>query len=111
MTLPDSTMECEKPHPSASRRRVRLSLRSSDGLGLRGEGEGFELEGGQERGVLPLAAADALGGADHLDVAGREHADDALVEAEVFDRVFDTAALDVPDAVARESREGSRARV
>src|SRR5439155_6347638 len=58
----------------------------------------------EERIPSPLAARDALGHADQIDVSRREHQDDALIEAEVADGILDLAVFDVPDAIARQPR-------
>src|SRR2546425_1781462 len=63
----------------------------------------------EERIPSPLAARDAFGHADQIDVSRREHQDDALIEAEVADGILDLAVFDVPDAVARQPRHRRRA--
>src|SRR4030095_1268028 len=56
-------------------------------------------------------AADTFRRADHLYVAGCEQFQNALVEAEVANRILNLSVLDQPDTVARQSGEQLRSRI
>src|SRR6266851_2777788 len=60
-----------------------------DSIRLRREIERVESERRHEERIpSPLTPRDALGHADQIDVSGREHQHDALIEAEVADGIF-----------------------
>src|SRR5438552_10449711 len=84
-----------------------------DGFGLRSEMKLFDLQGRRQRSAaaLRLGAAHALRRPDHIHVSGREQLQQALVEAEIADRVLDFPILDIPDAVTRQAGGQSGARI
>ena len=61
----------------------------------------FDFQRRQQCGVaaLTFGTADSLRLADHIDVAGCEQLNKALVEAEGFDGLLNLAVLDIPSRV------------
>lgn len=75
-----------------------------NGLGLRSEVKLLQFQRRQQCGgaALPLRTADALGRADHFDVARSKHLDPALIEPEVTHRILNLAVGYEPYTVAGE---------
>src|SRR5712692_1712653 len=55
--------------------------------------------------ALRFGAADAFRRSNHLDVSRSEQFQEALVEAEVVDRILDFSILDEPNSIARQTGE------
>src|SRR5213083_91233 len=85
----------------------------SNRLGLRCEMELFHFQGRRQRGAsaLRFRAADPLGCSNHLDVSGGEQFQNALVEAEVANRIPNLSLLDEPYTVPRQPGEQSCPRI
>src|SRR5438445_1250616 len=73
--------------------------------------ERFDHDRRSQRGAssLRFRAAPALGFPDHLHVASSKQFEDALVEAEVADRILNLSVFNVPKPVASEASEKSGA--
>src|SRR6266849_1869972 len=67
----------------------------------------LHFQGRCQRGApaLRFGAADAFRRSNHLDVSRSKQFQEALVEAEVANRILDSSVLDEPDPVARQTGE------
>ena len=73
----------------------------------------FHFQGWHQGSALALGfgTADALGRSEQLDVSGGEQGQDALVEAEVSNRILNLSLLDEPNTVPRQPGQQSCPRI
>src|SRR5207244_418436 len=85
----------------------------SNRFGLRREMELFHFQRRRQRSAsaLRFRAADPLGRSNHLDVSGGQQFQNALVEAEVSNRILNLSLLDEPNTVPRQPGQQSCPRI